>query len=93
MPLKDWSPGRISALCHAAVLHGYGRLLRNDCPGEAARFRYSFGDDYREQAAELIVSNMPKLVSADVRQIIRELSNLLVIRHLKAEIGSRRSRT
>lgn len=92
MRLKNFGPDGIAWLARCAVVRAYHKLRRAGSIGEAERLRYSFGDDHRRDAAELIVGNLPKLLAADVRQIIRELATLICIHALQAETNVRRKR-
>jgi len=68
-------------------------MVRSGCLGEAERLYRWFGDDYREQCAELIVGNIrSELIKAPARQILRQLSTIIMRRHLEAEIGNRKKR-
>ena len=89
--VKNWGPAGIADIAARAVRIAYRRLRRADCMGEAARLRYWFGDDYRRDIAELIVGNLHSTAttSAPARRIMRELSTIVMRRHLQAEINLR----
>ena len=93
MLIRNWGPDGIARVCRAAVHRAYRRMVRSGCLGEAERLYRWFGDDYREQCAELIVGNIrSELIKAPARQILRQLSTIIMQRHLKAEIGNRKKR-
>lgn len=92
MRLKNFGPDGIAWIARCSVVRAYHKMRRNGSIGEAERLRYSFGDIHRKNAAELIVANLPNLLSADVRQIIRELSTCVCIHAITAEINYRKRR-
>ena len=88
--VRDWGPQGIANVCAAAVRVAFRRMRRSEATGEAFRLRCWFGDDYRRDLADIVVRSLDKgCVDAPARQVLRELANIVMVRHLKAEIGSR----
>ena len=79
---------RIGQAANLALVRACRRLNKRGCTGESLR-AWDMADRWRDHAKLLITDNAEKLAKAPARQVVRELSVVLMKHILEVEIGVR----